>query len=744
MTTGTGGTLFLGPEGLSQFGYNVRMIGDLNGDGIMDMAMTAPRAGNGYTTPGSDNMDQVGVTWIVYGQQGDFAAGMDFAFGGGFTPDGSTVSVIQGAVANGTLGYTLNPAGDMNGDGIDDLVIGSDRQNGSDGGAFVIYGQAGGLADVVNVDTLSTSTGSTLTGASGVQFSLLADGPGDVNGDGHDDLYITSQNDARAYLVFGDGSPLPLAMDLDSAGMADRVHIFERANSRGGAIGDVNGDGLNDLLVQYETGSDSLILFGSPTLAPGTTDLDSTSFDATAGFVLEAGGFWTAETLGDVTGDGIDDFMVQGYNYSYVVFGSSNGFPAQLDVTTLDGTNGQRLTGGVSFNAGGTGDINGDGIRDYIVGSRNDATAGSGAGATYIVFGQTSGHAADVDLSTLDGTNGYRLYGTANFDNLAGGQLGDVNNDGFADLLTGIIRYDGPAVNGIPAYDIGAAAVLYGGPQRLAALDAADGTTDGRLDLTHLSDSLSFTEPTPTPITSTPTSPIGSTGDDQLTGQAGNDDISGLEGNDRLDGAGGNDTLNGDDGNDTLIGGEGDDMLTGGTSAADLRDVIYGGPGNDVLDGGPGNDELRGDAGNDTITGGVGVDTIFGGDGDDVLTGQAWSDLIFGGNGDDFINGGFGYDRVNGGAGADRFFHLGVADHGSDWIQDYSAAEGDVLQFGSTATRSQFQVNFTETTDAGTAGVEEAFVIYRPTGQILWALVDGAAQSEINLVISGVEYDLLA
>ena len=215
-------------------------------------------------------------------------------------------------------------------------------------------------------------------------------------------------------------------------------------------------------------------------------------------------------------------------------------------------------------------------------------------------------------------------------------------------------------------------------------------------------------------------------------------------GNDTLTGRGGHDTLEAGDGTDTLNGGDGDDVLIGGASENDLRDVIYGGNGNDSIDGGYGNDELRGDAGSDTIVGGFGVDDIFGGDGNDELTGQAWSDLIFGGAGDDFINGGFGFDRVNGGDDADRFFHLGVSDHGSDWIQDYDAAEGDVLQFGQAGTRDQFQVNFTETANAGTGGVEEAFVIYRPTGQILWALVDGGAQSSINLLMGGVTYDLLA
>ncbi|WP_456389577.1 hypothetical protein, partial [Profundibacter sp.] len=166
----------------------------------------------------------------------------------------------------------------------------------------------------------------------------------------------------------------------------------------------------------------------------------------------------------------------------------------------------------------------------------------------------------------------------------------------------------------------------------------------------------------------------GTEGDDTFFGLGGDDTISGLAGNDRLDGGDGDDTLNGDDGQDTLIGGTGDDTLIGGTSEDDLRDTIYGGDGNDIIDGGYGNDELRGDAGNDTIAGGFGADRVIGGTGDDVLTGSALGDEIFGGEGSDFVNGGWGHDRVNGGADGDRFFHIGIFDHGSDWIQDYNAA----------------------------------------------------------------------
>lgn len=227
--------------------------------------------------------------------------------------------------------------------------------------------------------------------------------------------------------------------------------------------------------------------------------------------------------------------------------------------------------------------------------------------------------------------------------------------------------------------------------------------------------------------------------------------LTGTSGSDQLVGGNGNDFINGGDGTDTIIGGDGDDTLIGGTSQNDLRDVIYGGDGNDTIDGGYGNDELRGDAGDDIIDGGFGADLVIGGTGNDRLGAGALGDEIFGGDGDDFINGGWGHDRVNGGTGADQFFHIGIFDHGSDWIQDYNAADGDVLVFGiTTATADDFQVNYAHTADAlgersGDDAVQEAFVIYRPspTGQIMWALVDGAGQSEINIQIGGEVFDLL-
>ncbi|MCU9840592.1 hypothetical protein OEZ49_22905 [Ruegeria sp. WL0004] len=298
---------------------------------------------------------------------------------------------------------------------------------------------------------------------------------------------------------------------------------------------------------------------------------------------------------------------------------------------------------------------------------------------------------------------------------------------------------DGTAISGataasylLTAADVGTTvSVRFSYEDRYGTAESVTATADSPIAPDHLS------------LTGTPDADVlgGGLGDDTILGLAGNDRLLGEAGNDRIDGGLGADTLNGGDGDDIIIGGPGSD---------DLRDVIFAGEGNDSVDAGAGNDQVFGQGGNDTIAGGFGVDDLQGQDGDDVITGSAFSDLVFGGAGDDFVNGGFGHDRINGGTGADKFFHVGASGHGSDWVQDYSAAEGDVLLFGiASATRADFQVNFAHTQNAegeraGDDAVQEAFVIYRPTGQIMWALVDGEGQSSINLQIGSDVFDLLA
>jgi Ca2+-binding RTX toxin-like protein len=241
---------------------------------------------------------------------------------------------------------------------------------------------------------------------------------------------------------------------------------------------------------------------------------------------------------------------------------------------------------------------------------------------------------------------------------------------------------------------------------------------------------------------------VGSAYSDQLYGNAADNLIEAGAGNDRIVAdLGVSNTLEGGPGDDIFIGGqsdrmfggEGDDYFIGGVRKDsgfinDMADVIFGGPGADTMAGKLGPDVLRGDAGNDTILGGAGGDTIAGG---------ARSDLLIGGSGPDFLNGGFGFDRMNGSTGRDRFFHRGEDGHATDWIQGYDASEGDVLLYGANAEPDDFDVTFPDS-GSGDSDVNEAFVTHQPSGQTLWALVDGEGQDSINLSINGgMEVDLL-
>lgn len=218
--------------------------------------------------------------------------------------------------------------------------------------------------------------------------------------------------------------------------------------------------------------------------------------------------------------------------------------------------------------------------------------------------------------------------------------------------------------------------------------------------------------------------------------------LTGARSSDHLKGGTGNDTINGGDGVDTLDGGDGHDRLIGGTSNRDGRDFLNGGDGNDTLDGGYGNDVLRGDDGRDKLVGGYGIDRLMGGDDHDILAGGAFTDLLFGGSGRDFLNGGYGNDKLTGGSDRDVFFHAGHQGHGTDWVNDYNGAEGDLLRYGGAAQIEDFRITFDNAERSGNWGVDEAFVLHEPSGQILWTIVDGAAQDQIILRLNSGDFDL--
>ena len=300
---------------------------------------------------------------------------------------------------------------------------------------------------------------------------------------------------------------------------------------------------------------------------------------------------------------------------------------------SLDGTTGFKLSGEAADDLSGSsvasaGDVNGDGFADLIVGAYSGrARTATYSGASYVVFGKASGFAANIDLSALDGTTGFKLSGVAanDFSGRSVASAGDVNGDGFADLIVGARGAGGS----------GASYVVFG------------------------------------QLPDTAVNRTGTGAGQTLAGGDFADTLSGLGGDDTLHGNGGNDTLDGGAGNDTLIGGTGDDAMSGGlgndtyiveslsdtvteaanagtdevrtalasyslaianvenlTGTAATGQTLTGDSLANTITGGIGNDTLDGGAGNDTLIGGAGNDTLIGGLGDDIYAVDSLSDVV--------------------------------------------------------------------------------------------------------------------
>ncbi|MGF1455653.1 MAG: Calx-beta domain-containing protein [Alphaproteobacteria bacterium] len=445
--------------------------------------------------------------------------------------DGSDGFTILGRAAGDQLGYSVSSAGDFNGDGLADLIIGARRADpggANSGESYIIFGSTDlGAGGGFDLDTLDGTNGLALGGvdANGETGGAVS-GIGDVNADGFDDLIIGGPlvdtpggTDAgAAYVVFGFSGEFPdsaAVTELDGTNgfVINGLGAGDRLGFSVSGAGDVNGDGRDDLVVgafradgnNRDNSGETYVIFGDEAL--GTTGpFDLTTLNGTNGFQINGiSGFdfsgRAVSSAGDINGDGFDDLMVGATNRSLsgrtttgqtsIIFGTGTGFDATLNLSTLDGQNGFTLNGVDAGDLSGRGvssigDVNADGIDDILIGAeRADRPSTDNMGEAYVVFGSTgfgaTGAASGIDLSTLDGVNGFVLQGVGagDFAGRAVSGAGDVNDDGVADLIVGALRADADGRN-----NMGQTYVVYGG----TGLGAA-----GALDLSFLNGINGFT-----------------------------------------------------------------------------------------------------------------------------------------------------------------------------------------------------------------------------------------------------------
>ena len=453
------------PTVTNQLGNRVASAGDFNGDGLDDVIVT---------DPSDEHATGRGSAYIYFGG----------ASGVLFDPDATADVVLRGF---GQFPSAVASAGDFNGDGLSDVVVGwavDSRITSAAGSALVFFGRQQASQLVLDANDADI----VITGRLNGNLGTSVDGLGDYDGDGLADIVISefahqtgSVCDTRAYVVFG--RPTASQIVLDAAAESDVVIQSGVCNTGFGlsasSAGDFDGDGLGDVIVgAFSTpgGGAAYIFYGGRS---GMIDEAESQADVVLeGEISGQGGNvqfgLSVASAGDMNGDGLGDVVVgdnfyfagAGAGGAFVFFGGHTGVVSSTDADLIVGMSGDATAGDLAElgrSVASAGDFNDDGLSDVIVGAAGVQCEGCTdlAGAAYIFFGPRTGVFSDPEVDAdvvFHGQDVLDVFGRSV------ATAGDFDGDGASDVVIGATGDDNT-----PGTNSGAAYVFRGSP------GAADG-----------------------------------------------------------------------------------------------------------------------------------------------------------------------------------------------------------------------------------------------------------------------------
>ena len=426
-------------------GYSVANIGDLDGDGVNDLAVGIP--GAGHLDPGEVRimfMNADGSVKSTVEIDKDTANGPSFGAGDYF---GSAIANI----------------GDLDDDGVNDIAVGAEMGDLDRGEVHIMFMNADGSIDSSVEISASANHVSKISTISDDNFGRSVANIGDLDGDGVNDLAVGAPKDhaggsdrGQVYIIFmnADGSVDSTVKIDDTTTNGPDLTNNDNFGHSVANIGDLNDDGVNDLAVGApedntggaDRGTVHILFMNADGSVDSTVDIDD---DTTNGPDLADEDYFghSVANIGDLDGDGVNDLAVgapkdhaggSDRGQVYIIFMNADGSvdsTVKIDDTT---TNGPDLTNNDNFghSVANIGDLNDDGVNDLAVGAPEDNTGGADRGTVHILFMNADG-SVDSTVEINDSTaNGPELYNADHF-GYSVANIGDLDGDGVNDLAVG-------------------------------------------------------------------------------------------------------------------------------------------------------------------------------------------------------------------------------------------------------------------------------------------------------------------